>query len=428
MTNRELATFILLGIGLVFCFTNSKIRESLLDVLRILLGWKIWFPLLVYAIVVSVASYLANQWGFWDRSLIAATILWYVFGGIPIITKVDEVDKRPEILIGVLRSTFGPGALFSFFLGIQVFSLPVELIGQIILIILVCMGVVAQREAKYSSALRVINALWNLAIAYIAIRTIIILVDQWSGDTPRELSESFLFPVWLVVVTIPFLALFTFVASYELAFMRMGFSGQRSDPTLRDKIALVVGLNIHLTDVSSFQGVWGNRIKEASTFMDAVRHARSFREHRQGRIEEERQYQRNLVELAGVNNVDEQGRQLDRREFKETIDALSWIWTCHAGRYVRNNRRYQSDLMTILGSFANRGLPDPHGIVMRVSSDGQIWMAYRQTVTGWIFAVGASGSPPDIWKCDGPEPTNGFPGQAPGWDHMGPRENSPNWV
>ncbi len=89
--------------------------------------------------------------------------------------------------------------------------------------------------------------------------------------------------------------------------------------------------------------------------------------------------------------------------------------------WYRNNdaNRYRSDLLEfVLDGYAGRRLPDPPGIEMRVSDDGQRWFAWRRTVSGWVFAIGAAGPPRDQWEYDGPDPPAGFPGEDPAW---GPR-------
>jgi hypothetical protein len=86
--------------------------------------------------------------------------------------------------------------------------------------------------------------------------------------------------------------------------------------------------------------------------------------------------------------------------------------------WYRNNDadRYRADLLSfVLDGYAARHLPSPHGVEMRVSDDGQKWFAWRRTVGGWVFAIGAAGPPPDQWEYDGPEPPTGFPGEDPAW-------------
>ena len=105
--------------------------------------------------------------------------------------------------------------------------------------------------------------------------------------------------------------------------------------------------------------------------------------------------------------TDDAGRRLDRREFDATIDALRLLETCE-DNWHRNRGRYRKDLLTMVGDHF-RGLPEESGIELRVSEDGQSWYAWRRTLSGWCFAIGAGGPPPEQWKFDGPEPPRGFP-------------------
>ena len=115
-----------------------------------------------------------------------------------------------------------------------------------------------------------------------------------------------------------------------------------------------------------------------------------------------------------ANKTDAEGRRLDRREFKETTEALKYLATCQMGWYRNRGGRYHGEnLLSALGDwFTRRGLPKDHGIVIRVAKDGQAWYAWRRTVTGWCFAIGAAGPPPDQWEFDGHEAPNGFPGKS----------------
>ena len=84
--------------------------------------------------------------------------------------------------------------------------------------------------------------------------------------------------------------------------------------------------------------------------------------------------------------------------------------------WYRRDDRYRNDMLKILGDkFIRQGLPQESGITLHVAKNGQSWYAWRRTVTGWCFAIGAAGPPPDEWKYDGPEPPQGFPGKDSVW-------------
>jgi hypothetical protein len=177
-----------------------------------------------------------------------------------------------------------------------------------------------------------------------------------------------------------------------------------------------------------FAGGWALRAGEASSFRAAWRQVQDYRRHLEEQARRAAAAAQRLKDYDGVDGVDEEGRRLDQREFAETKQALQWLATCHMGWYRRDDANaYQPDLLERLGSFESRGLPDPHGIVMHVSNDRQRWYAYRRTVTGWVFAIGASDAPPNQWRYDGSGPPSGFPGDDPAWGESMFADNARNW-
>ena len=86
------------------------------------------------------------------------------------------------------------------------------------------------------------------------------------------------------------------------------------------------------------------------------------------------------------------------------------------GWYRRCGDRYRADLLNVIGgNFPQGGLPKDPEVGLYVAEDGQSWYAWRRTVTGWCFAIGAVGAPPNQWEYDGPEPPEGFPGEDQAW-------------
>lgn len=112
------------------------------------------------------------------------------------------------------------------------------------------------------------------------------------------------------------------------------------------------------------------------------------------------------------------------------IDALRWVATCQMGWYRNHGGRYKDELLEILGDDLTRqGLPQESGISMRVARNGQAWYAWRQTITGWCFAIGAAGPPPNQWEYDGGQPPQGFPGEDQTWGtEPFSCEVNPNWI
>lgn len=190
---------------------------------------------------------------------------------------------------------------------------------------------------------------------------------------------------------------------------------------------MMLRANGRLRTLRLLSGLGAQRIARTTTFREAWRELGVLRNEARKRVTQEAASKRRLIENAGLVGRDHLGRQLDRREFEETDKALRWLATCQMGHYRNGNQKYRADLLPIVEPhFAHDGLPDPHGIELHVHRDRKSWYATRQTISGWWFAIGAAGPPPDQWLYDGQEPPQGFPSE-PEWDRFGGGAASLNW-
>lgn len=107
------------------------------------------------------------------------------------------------------------------------------------------------------------------------------------------------------------------------------------------------------------------------------------------RAEADRRKAARQAETAGMDAADEHGRRLDDREFAETRDMLRFLSASARGWWSRGSAFKQDLLDTIFSErdFVKRGLPENHGIEMRVSDDGQCLSFWRETVSGWVLGI-----------------------------------------
>ena len=252
-------------------------------------------------------------------------------------------------------------------------------------------------------------------------------MGDWQSRNALELLRSFLLPIWLTIGALPFIAALSLYDTYRLAFAFTGMGTDGGKAPWTAKLALITTFGLGTRELRRFRAYWPRQRAQAKGVRNGRRVIRDFRADLRAKEAAKRKEAEDLVRHAGMAGTDSEGLQLDRREFKETTNALEWLSTCHMGWYRnRAGSRYPADLMKIFQPGHTRGLPDDHGITMKVRKDGKAWFAWRRTITGWIFAIGAAGPPPDQWFYDGPEPPRGYPGSDPVWGSR-PFERSRNW-
>jgi hypothetical protein len=240
------------------------------------------------------------------------------------------------------------------------------------------------------------------------------------------LARGFALPMWQTLGALPFLWTMSVLFVYENALMHLRTSTTDGRLPWKSVLAMVVSFRFRRTALHGFAGRWPRELVLAIGF----REARAVIARQQAEVKAEaaraQQAADDLKRYAGVQGLDARGRQLDKREFKETTEALETLANAQMGWYRSSKNRYQPVLLESFGDVYARGLPSEHGITMEVSRTGQSWFAWRRTPSGLCFAIGAAGPPPDHRFYEGMEPPRGFPKANPDWT-LTPHERGPNW-
>ena len=427
ISNREWALLIWLGVVLAALLLRGDLRSILFEVVRLPLNRVVVVPVALMAAWVGGLVVGAARMGWWDAGLVPDTTVWF-FGTALVLmfSAVQGLGEQRFFRRTALR-VFRVAVVVEVFINLFVFSLVFELLLLPILVILSMLSVAAGSQERLASVKSVTDAaLSSVGLALFGYVLFQIVSDWHDFDKPGALPK-FALPLWLAAGIVPFVYLVGLYAAYDGAFRSIDSATDEPRQRLRAKLALVLKLRTRTQDIATFVGYWPRQASAASTLREACRVIDQFRASKEEDQRAETEARDRLQEYAGVDGVDENGERLDQREFKETKDALRALATAQMGWYGNRGGRYRPELLEILKSgFERSGLQPDHSISLWVADDGQSWWAYRRTVTGWCFAVGAAAPPPDQWLYDGPEPPAGPPGVDTTWgERWGP--DAKNW-
>lgn len=431
MNNREAATFILLGVFFIYILLNSKTRLSLADIAKQLLLSKLTCILASYIAVICAATFLAARLNLWTTALTAATALWFLFTGFAWFMDLNGAGKDADFFKRRFLETLGFAAFFEFFLNAQVLPLAAEIFGQVFLLVVVLLNVVASQDEQYKLVAKLTTGMLVVTSLGLLMYTAIKLTSDWENVDKASLANELLMPLWLTAAVIPYLYLVAFFMGYELLFVRLSFMNNRRSPRLRAKAGMLLGLRGSLVDVEAFNGPFARAAAQSESVRDALRQVRGFKHDRSIKDAARAQARQTLEQNAGRRGVDANGLVLDRREFAKTKDALRWLSTCHMGWYQRDDRpnEYRKDLLDVLMASDSKqfAFESKEPVISKVRKDGQAWYAYRVTPSGHVLGIGAGGPPPSQWFYDGPTSPSGFPSsKGAGWsDYMSPAR--PEW-
>jgi hypothetical protein len=366
----------------------------------------------------------------WRSDLIKDTIVWFIISALALFFGYAQASKQPHFFRRRLVAAVSIPVFLEFFANLFVLNLAAELALQPFLILLGLSIAMAESDERLRALRTPLNGLLSVIGLSLLVYSVRQLIISWNAVDKPLTALQFALPTWLTIGLLPYIYLLSLYANYQGAFHAINAHTNNRRARLRAKLVLITRLHFRTRDSYSFGGSpWLERIVSAPKFREARRVVADFQESCREEERADAEEQERLRRYAGSDEIDAEGRRLDRREFKETMKALRWLADCMEGWYYnedRGGKRYRADLLEAFGPdfFKPYGLPPDPGISMRVGKKGKAWYAWRRTVTGWCFAIGAAGPPPDRWEYDGPEPPEGFPAKGRGW---GDKANQ-NWT
>jgi hypothetical protein len=404
-------------------------RSRLADLLRAFWQPKIALPLAGMLAYVALLVWLGRLARLWQPSLIKDTIVWAVVSGFVLFIGFAEAAEEPHFFRTRAVSALGISAFMGFFRNIYVFPLWTELVFLPLVVLLAGLFVVAGNERRHLAVKKLTTGLLYIIAATSLIFSVVELVLNWGQVDKHLLVLQLALPVWLTIGLLPFVYFLSLYATYDKAFRGINFTIDDRRRRRRAKLAILTKLHFRHREVNAFSWGWARRTAGAPSLAAARQMVSQFLEAHRDAEREAIEEQERLERYAGSDEVDEGGRRLDRREFAATMRVLELLAECQEGWYSNPGDRYRAELFEALRpQFTTQGLPADAGITVNVAENGQSWYAWRRTVSGWCFAIGAAGPPPDQWTYDGPEPPSGFPGEDSAWGSGAVSgENNRNW-
>jgi hypothetical protein len=428
LTTREWASVIWVTVIVVAGLATPFVRDALAPSARMLLRlWSLHLAVLALLGWVVVVCYVGSKVGDWNWNLAKDTATWVVVSGCASIFAALQAGKEEHFFRRSVLATLSVAGVMQFLMGMETFSLWVELLLQLVVFILVVVGSFAGRQPETRPVQVFFYAVLLLIWLWVVVGTVRALLGSWDEIDVEQAALTLAFSFWFPLAMLPFVYVLGLVLAYDSVFRRLAIHNNFRDPPRRVKVAMLVGLHGDLRAVNDLPSRVAHYapIAQSDTFREALQNVEAYKAAREESHREEEAEAARLTELAGVKGTDEDGRLLDQREVNETRSALRWLHTCQMG-WHNNEERYRRDLLDIVGSLERRGLPREHGITLRVSKSGQSWYAWRRLPIGHVLGIGANGPTPNEWLYDAKHPPKGYPGHDASWGDR-PFEAPPNW-
>ncbi len=220
-SNRELALFIWGIIFLVLILFFSDIRISIIEVVKALSKKQIIISILMAAIYSIIIIYILSIVNFWNISFLKGSIFWFLGAAFVMMMQNNDARTDKTFFRKILKDNLKLILLLEFILNFYFFSLAVELILLPILVFITALAAVAQTKEEYKPVHKLLeNALSLIGTIFIII-AIYKVINEFNNFASVDSLKSFLLPIILTVLFLPYLYLLALYSSYELLYVRI---------------------------------------------------------------------------------------------------------------------------------------------------------------------------------------------------------------
>lgn len=231
--NREIATGIWLTVFLIWMLSQSEIRKAVVNVVRAFLQWKIVFCVVATVLYTTTAIAILFVLGLWRNDMVKDAVLWFGFTGFAMVVRFATSAKNERIVRTVLIDNLKLVILIEFLIGTYVFSLGIELILVLVLVLLTTIDAFVKTKNEHSpisNATTTILAIAGLVIVSFSISQA--LADYQNLGT-IDTGRTILFPPIMAIIFIPFIFGLVILVAYENIFVRLACGREKATPVMR---------------------------------------------------------------------------------------------------------------------------------------------------------------------------------------------------
>lgn len=222
--NREVALITYLLICILWVLTQKQIRKSLFNVIKVLTSKFMLISIAALLVYITVLVWCLYLLRFWELTMLKDTIYWTFGVGFTLMMKSDKAIKEDHYFKKVILDNLKIAIVIEFVINLYVFGLVTEFILMPIVILFSMMLGYAEVYKEYSQVKRLILAIFSIAGLCYLVYSGFMIYNNFKEFSSFYTLKSFLLPILLVYLFLPFAYLFALYMHYESLFTRIKFS------------------------------------------------------------------------------------------------------------------------------------------------------------------------------------------------------------
>ena len=385
--NREIATFLLLLAIVLFALVKGnpkKILEGIRGVITAALTPKIIVPTILLVAYSSAIFIIASHIGLWTSSILFNTLLEVAFVGFSSLFIAVKAHSITSIFRQFVLPEIGIGAIIAIYIGIESFSLPVEIILQFFILILTCFQAIGKHRPDGQSVVKLSSCLLGVIGIVVFIAATIKLTNEWSSIEWINELENIAMGVYYPILMMPFAISLGYYAAFEMLGMRIKMNSKKIGFISRAHLYLL--LFPSLIDIKHFGYYEATKYAECLSWKDQTNFIKDYKKRiKEAAAKENRKIAR-MKSGQGKAGFDEEGIWQDWENF-EKIKTNLWTIASVQNRNWQENRAYSANMQSeVVNVFTPCGCTSGS----YVSDDLETYVCWMSNGTGFTFGMGSS--------------------------------------
>lgn len=221
--NREIALISYLIIFIIWTLTQKNIRQSIVSVIKAFMAWKILISIFVLLLYIALIAYGLFKIGLWDKTMIKDTVYWTFGVGFIIMMNFDKALKEEYYFKNLVKENFKVLIIIEFIVGLYVFGIITEFILMLFVILFSMLLGYTEVYKEHGQVRKFLNGIFGILGTIYLIYSGYHICSDFTGFATLGNLKTFLFPLIMFVLFLPFAYSFALFAHYESLFVRLGF-------------------------------------------------------------------------------------------------------------------------------------------------------------------------------------------------------------
>jgi hypothetical protein len=253
LSSREKASILWVGIFLIWMLSKKGIRGSLSRVLVPFFNKKLLLLYFFMIAYVGIELFLCSKIHLLDISLTKDVIFWILGTAFILLIDSNKVNGGEKYFRKKVFDSLKLVLLLEFIMNFYTFNILVEIVLVPGIFILVVMSTVAGAKDELLPAKKIIDFILAVVGVGIVIYVIANLASNFNELVTFNSVRTFIFPLILTIMYLPFIYFVALIMAYELLFVRLKVLLHHNESLItivKKKIILL--FHINLKDLNNF--------------------------------------------------------------------------------------------------------------------------------------------------------------------------------